>query len=170
MTEREAFVNQKRTTVRARLPFPCCHTGTLADLFPGSNHLRLLGMAEADDRTVWPHANANGFLLVTLDSDFAEMAALYDHPPKAIWLRCGNQPTQSIEKRLRSNSHRRYGSLKNCSRLSTLDVRPASTLHSEATSFASFASFACGLFPVPCVTSLLVSSSNSPTVCMLEHT
>jgi predicted nuclease of predicted toxin-antitoxin system len=32
------------------------------------------------------------------------MAALYGHPPKVIWLRCGNQPTQLIENHLRSHA------------------------------------------------------------------
>jgi predicted nuclease of predicted toxin-antitoxin system len=30
------------------------------------------------------------------------LAALHGPPPKVIWLRCGNQPTQLIEARLRS--------------------------------------------------------------------
>lgn len=76
----------------------------LADLFPSSSQVRLLGLAEADDRTVWQHAKANGFVLVTQDSDFAEIAALYGHPPKVIWLRCGNQPTKVIENRLRNHA------------------------------------------------------------------
>jgi predicted nuclease of predicted toxin-antitoxin system len=29
-------------------------------------------------------------MLVSQDSDFAEIAAHYGHPPKVIWLRCGN--------------------------------------------------------------------------------
>jgi predicted nuclease of predicted toxin-antitoxin system len=37
---------------------------------------------------------------VSLDADFAEMAALLGYPPKVIWLRCGNQPTTSIERLL----------------------------------------------------------------------
>jgi predicted nuclease of predicted toxin-antitoxin system len=31
------------------------------------------------------------------------MAALYGPPPKVIWLRCGNQSTDVIEKRLRDH-------------------------------------------------------------------
>ncbi|RPJ32848.1 MAG: hypothetical protein EHM35_11125 [Planctomycetaceae bacterium] len=85
------------------LSFKLCQA--LADVFPGSSQVRLLGLAEADDRTVWQHAKANAFVLVTQDSDFAEMAALYGHPPKVIWLRCGNQPTEAIENRLRSHAH-----------------------------------------------------------------
>ena len=64
----------------------------------------MLGLAEADDRALWQHAKANAFVLVTRDSDFADMAALYGPPPKVIWLRCGNQPTPTIEKLLRAHA------------------------------------------------------------------
>ncbi len=84
------------------LSFKLCQA--LADLFPGSSQVRLVGLAEADDRAVWQHAKMNAFVLVTQDSDFADMAALYGHPPKVIWLRCGNQPTQTIEKLLRDHA------------------------------------------------------------------
>ena len=84
------------------LSFKLCQT--LADLFPGSSQVRLLGLAEADDRAVWQHAQANAFILVSQDSDFADMAALFGPPPKVIWLRCGNQPTQAIEKLLRGHA------------------------------------------------------------------
>ena len=43
-------------------------------------------------------------MLVTQDSDFADMAALYGPPPKVIWLRCGNQPTHVIERLLRDHA------------------------------------------------------------------
>ena len=35
--------------------------GFLADLFPGSSQVRLLGLAEADDTVLWQHAKANAF-------------------------------------------------------------------------------------------------------------
>ena len=35
---------------------------------------------------------------------FADMATLYGPPPNVIWLRCGNQPTKAIEKRLRDHA------------------------------------------------------------------
>jgi predicted nuclease of predicted toxin-antitoxin system len=47
------------------------------------------------------YAKSNGFTLVSQDADFADMATLYGPPPKVIWLRCDNQPTDAIEKRLR---------------------------------------------------------------------
>jgi len=83
------------------LSFKLC--ARLEDLFPGSSQVRLLGLAEADDRVLWQHAKANGFILVSQDSDFADMAGHYGPPPKIIWLRRGNQPTEAIEKLLRQH-------------------------------------------------------------------
>lgn len=84
------------------LSFKLC--GRLADLFPDSSQLRLLGLEKADDHSVWQYAGANGFLLTTLDADFAEMAALLGPPPKIIWLRRGNQATAVIEALLREHA------------------------------------------------------------------
>jgi predicted nuclease of predicted toxin-antitoxin system len=84
------------------LSFKLCRL--LADLFPDSNQVRLLGMEEASDRTIWEYAKANDFILVSQDVDFADLATLYGPPPKVIWLRCGNQPTKAIEKRLRDHA------------------------------------------------------------------
>ena len=84
------------------LSFKLC--SKLADRFPDSNQVRLLDLAQADDRVVWEYAKINGFTLVSQDSDFADMAALYGAPPKIIWLRCGNQPTGTIEAILRSHA------------------------------------------------------------------
>jgi predicted nuclease of predicted toxin-antitoxin system len=84
------------------LSFKLCQR--LADLFPGSSQVRLLGLAEADDHALWHYAQANGFTLVSQDSDFADMAALFGPPPRIIWLRCGNQPTESIDKLLHDHA------------------------------------------------------------------
>jgi predicted nuclease of predicted toxin-antitoxin system len=43
--------------------------GSLADRFPGSTQVHLAGLTDASDRTIWDHAKANSFTLVTLDSD-----------------------------------------------------------------------------------------------------
>jgi predicted nuclease of predicted toxin-antitoxin system len=77
----------------------------------------LLGLAEAEDAVLWQHAKASAFVLVTQDSDFADMVALYGPPPKVIWLRCGNQPTQVIEKLLRDHAQA----------ISTFDQDPTAT-------------------------------------------
>ena len=84
------------------LSFKLCRQ--LMDVFPGSSQVRLLGMEEADDQSIWQYAKANDFTIVSQDADFADMATLYGPPPKVIWLRCGNQPTAAIEKRLRDHA------------------------------------------------------------------
>jgi predicted nuclease of predicted toxin-antitoxin system len=55
------------------LSFRLCER--LGTLFPGSSQVRLLGLAEADDRTIWNYAGINGFTLVSLDVDFAERSS-----------------------------------------------------------------------------------------------
>ena len=75
----------------------------MGDLFPGSSQVRLLGLADASDSALWAYAKSNGFVVASLDADFAEMVALLGSPPKVIWLRCGNQPTKVIESLFRSH-------------------------------------------------------------------
>ncbi|HEU6449557.1 MAG TPA: DUF5615 family PIN-like protein [Verrucomicrobiae bacterium] len=84
------------------LSFKLC--GRLADLFPESSQVRAAGLETADDRVIWEFAKANGFTIVSQDSDFADMAALFGPPPKVIWLRCGNQTTDVIEKIFRERT------------------------------------------------------------------
>ena len=76
----------------------------LEDVFPGSAQLQRLGLSGADDRAIWRYAAANGFVLVTLDADFIELAAVLGSPPKLIWLRRGNQRTEVVEQMLRDNA------------------------------------------------------------------
>ena len=83
------------------LSFKLCER--LADLFPGSSQVRLVGLDGADDREIWEYAQSNGFAIVSQDSDFANLSALFGAPPKVIWLRCGNRPTADIERLLRDH-------------------------------------------------------------------
>ena len=76
----------------------------LSDLFPSSVQVRLVGLAQATDSEIWERAKADGFAIVSLDADFADMAALYGAPPKVIWLRCGNQQSAAVEKLLRDRA------------------------------------------------------------------
>jgi predicted nuclease of predicted toxin-antitoxin system len=80
------------------LSFKICQK--ISPIYPGSAQVRDFGLSTADDREIWEYARAHDFTIVSLDSDFAEMAALLGPPPKVIWLRCGNQPTAAIEKML----------------------------------------------------------------------
>ncbi|MEI9803483.1 MAG: DUF5615 family PIN-like protein [Pseudolabrys sp.] len=61
-------------------------------------------MEKATDRVLWQFAGSTGYTIVSLDADFAELAAFLGPPPKVIWLRSGNQTTASIERILRDHA------------------------------------------------------------------
>jgi predicted nuclease of predicted toxin-antitoxin system len=84
------------------LSFKLCQT--IADLFPESSHVGLLGLSEVSDQVLWDYAKTNGFAIVSQDVDFAEMAALLGSPPKVIWLRGGKQSTAAISTLLRRHA------------------------------------------------------------------
>jgi predicted nuclease of predicted toxin-antitoxin system len=76
----------------------------LNDVFPGSGQIRRAALDRAVDGAIWEFAAREGFVIVTLDSDFADMATLRGAPPKVIWLRCGNQPTAFVARLLRDRA------------------------------------------------------------------
>jgi predicted nuclease of predicted toxin-antitoxin system len=73
----------------------------LADCFPGSIHVREVGLRDADDATVWGYAAQHGFAIVTKDADFRQRSFLQGHPPKIVWVRLGNCSTRDVERLLR---------------------------------------------------------------------
>jgi predicted nuclease of predicted toxin-antitoxin system len=73
----------------------------LVDAFPDSTQTRLANLATAPDATIWDYAGQHGLILVTLDADFADLSLLRGHPPKVIWLRCGNSTVGDVERLLR---------------------------------------------------------------------
>ena len=74
---------------------------TLADAFPGSAHVRELGLERAGDLELWDHAREQGYAIVSKDEDFAERALLQGPPPRVIWIRLGNCSTRDVEALLR---------------------------------------------------------------------
>ncbi len=75
----------------------------LADLYPNSNHLYLIGLDQESDQIVWEFAKKQNYIIVTKDSDFNELLILKGFPPKVIWIRLGNCSTKTIESLLRNN-------------------------------------------------------------------
>jgi predicted nuclease of predicted toxin-antitoxin system len=73
----------------------------LADIFPNASHVELHGLAEKTDTEIWDFAKLNDFCIVTQDADFTERSRLYSSPPKVVWLRCGNAPTNQVETLIR---------------------------------------------------------------------
>lgn len=69
----------------------------LADLFPGSTQVRMIGLDHAPDAEVWRHAEREDFAIATRDVDLAEMATLRGAPPLVVWLHGGNSSTAAVE-------------------------------------------------------------------------
>jgi predicted nuclease of predicted toxin-antitoxin system len=76
--------------------------GLLAAEFPGSQHVRDVGLAAAPDPAVWAYAAAQGLTIVSKDSDFQHRALLLGHPPKVVWVRLGNCSTAAVVALLRT--------------------------------------------------------------------
>lgn len=73
----------------------------LADLFPGSLHVRLLAGVGVPDERVWSLAAEHGCVLVSKDEDFHRMSVLRGAPPKVVWIRVGNCKTAQVADLLR---------------------------------------------------------------------
>jgi predicted nuclease of predicted toxin-antitoxin system len=73
----------------------------LADVFPGSVHVRDCGLKAVDDVAVWRHAREQGFVIVSKDEDFRHLSFLEGAPPKVVGIELGNCSTDLIEQLLR---------------------------------------------------------------------
>src|SRR5438034_7822266 len=54
----------------------------LADVYPGSVHVREVALRDSGDSEIWDYAKLNGFIIVSKDSDFQQRSLLYGFPPK----------------------------------------------------------------------------------------
>jgi len=76
----------------------------LAGLFPGSVHVRELGLREAPYDDIWRYAAEHGYVIASKDSDFRQRSFLEGHPPKVVWIALGNCSTTAVRELLRSNA------------------------------------------------------------------
>jgi predicted nuclease of predicted toxin-antitoxin system len=53
----------------------------LAERFPGSRHVRQLGLGGASDLAIWDRARQEGYGLVTKDEDFLSLSVARGVPP-----------------------------------------------------------------------------------------
>ncbi len=83
-----------------RLPY------LVAPEYPGSVHVRGAGLEGATDSQIWEYARANGFTIVSKDTDFRERSFVEGAPPKVIWLDVGNAGTATIAFLLRQELQR----------------------------------------------------------------
>ena len=75
--------------------------GVLVLDYPDSAHVKSVGLRGASDQQVWDYARAEGFAIVSKDTDFRERSFVEGFPPKIIWLDVGNAGTKAIEGLLR---------------------------------------------------------------------
>jgi predicted nuclease of predicted toxin-antitoxin system len=73
----------------------------LNDLFPGSIHVRDVGLKAADDPVVWKYAKDNSLIICSKDSDMHQRSFVLGYPPKVIWVRLGNCSTSDVASLLR---------------------------------------------------------------------
>jgi len=74
----------------------------MQDAFPGSKHVRDLGLEQVNDIEIWEFAKCEGFVIVTKDADFNDMSVVRGFPPYIVWLRTGNARVSEIEAVLRA--------------------------------------------------------------------
>lgn len=55
-----------------------------------ADHVRLLGLAEADDLAIARLAISSGAIVITRDGDFRRLAAPPPGGPQVVWVRFGN--------------------------------------------------------------------------------
>lgn len=72
--------------------------------FPGSCHVRDVGLAGEDDERIWHFAKDEGFSIVTKDNDFLARALVRGHPPQVIQVCLGNVSTRRIAEVLQSRA------------------------------------------------------------------
>ncbi len=77
----------------------------LAELFPDSVHVFDTGLARfTSDETIWKYAKESGFIVVTADSDFLELASSRGAPPKVVHLERYTYRTSVVEDLLRRHA------------------------------------------------------------------
>ena len=79
-------------------------TKALQDLFPGSVHVRDVGLDSASDQAIWVYAREQTFAIVSKDADFRHLGFAYGPPPKIVWIQRGNCTTGEIEALLRERN------------------------------------------------------------------
>lgn len=73
----------------------------LAHQFDILNHVRQLGLTDADDYEIFMFARDNGYqAVITADEDFIKLINQFSQPPKIVWIRAGNCSTRVLSELL----------------------------------------------------------------------
>ncbi len=71
--------------------------------FSHCQQVRFVGLEDSSDYGIFQFAKANNFAVVTFDSDFVDLNAMYGTPPKIVYLNTGNLTTRNISELLMNN-------------------------------------------------------------------
>ena len=55
-----------------------------------AQHVRNVGLKDADDRAIWSYANAQGMVMVTNDEDFHFLSLMPGSTGRLLWVKIGN--------------------------------------------------------------------------------
>ncbi len=58
--------------------------------------VKFLGLRDASDETIFWAARQADAIVITKDNDFVRLLEQHGHPPKVIWLTCGNTSNQRV--------------------------------------------------------------------------
>ena len=75
----------------------------LQSYFPGCLHVSECNLMNCEDSEIQDYAKKENLAIVTFDADFYDISIINDHPPKIIWIRTGNLPTDELAQLLFSN-------------------------------------------------------------------
>ena len=73
----------------------------LATVYPGSRHVRDVGLSRAADLLVWNYAIEHRLAIVSKDGDYHQLSFVYGPPPKVIWIRLSNCSTNQVAELLK---------------------------------------------------------------------
>jgi len=71
--------------------------------FSNCQQVRFAGLEDASDINIFQFAKENDLAVVTFDSDFVDLNAMYGTPPKIVYLNTGNLNTKNITELLLNN-------------------------------------------------------------------
>ena len=74
--------------------------------YPGSLHVRSVGLRGAGDGRIWEYARDQNLTIVSKDNDFRQRSFLDGAPPKVVWLEVGNAGTMAIAELLQREQAR----------------------------------------------------------------
>lgn len=73
----------------------------LADLYPGSVHVKDLNLDVGGDNPIWDYAKERSLIVATKDRDYRDLSRRLGYPPKVVLIRLGNCPRDAVAALLR---------------------------------------------------------------------